>query len=99
MRHLARELGGHQRLDATTLAHQVGTFYKDLQKSTGDAPKWNFHKYLIGRDGRTVSSFGSRTTPDDKALVAAIEAAIASPAKAPGKAAAAKPATPAKGSR
>lgn len=74
-------------------------FYKDLQKSTGEAPKWNFHKYLIGRDGRTVSSFGSRTTPDDKALVAAIEAAIASPAKAPGKAAAAKPATPAKGSR
>lgn len=74
-------------------------FYKDLQESTGEAPKWNFHKYLIGRDGRTVSSFGSRTTPDDKALVAAIEAAIASPAKAPGKAAAAKPATPAKGSR
>lgn len=54
-------------------------FYKDLLAITGEAPKWNFHKYLIGRDGRTVASFGTRTAPDDKALVAAIEAAIAMP--------------------
>ena len=58
--------------------------YKDLLATTGQAPKWNFHKYLIGRDGRTVSSFGTRTAPDDKALVAAIEAALAVPA-APAK--------------
>ena len=49
---------------------------------TGEAPKWNFHKYLVARDGRTVTSFGARTAPDDKALVAAIEAAIAAPAPA-----------------
>ena len=55
-------------------------FYKDLLAATGEAPKWNFHKYLIARDGRTVTSFGTRTAPDDKALVAAIEAAIAVPA-------------------
>ncbi len=51
--------------------------FKDLIKATGEAPSWNFHKYLIARDGRTVTSFGSRTTPGDKALVAAIEAALA----------------------
>ena len=59
--------------------------YKDLLAITGEAPKWNFHKYLVARDGRTVTSFGTRTAPDDKALVAAIEAAIAVP-PAPSKA-------------
>jgi glutathione peroxidase len=39
------------------------------------APKWNFHKYLVGRDG-TVTSFGSRTTPDAPELVGAIEVAL-----------------------
>lgn len=39
------------------------------------APKWNFHKYLVGRDGK-VTSFGSRTTPDAAELVGAIEAAL-----------------------
>ncbi|RZA22049.1 MAG: glutathione peroxidase [Lysobacteraceae bacterium] len=53
--------------------------YKDLLAATGEAPKWNFHKYLIARDGRAVASFGTRTAPDDKALVAAIEAALAVP--------------------
>jgi glutathione peroxidase len=59
--------------DATAL-------YKDLLATTGEAPKWNFHKYLVARDGRTVTSFGTRTAPDDKALVAAIEKALATPA-------------------
>ncbi|QIL20708.1 glutathione peroxidase [Thermomonas sp. HDW16] len=54
--------------------------YKDLLVATGEAPKWNFHKYLIARDGRTVTSFGTRTKPDDKDLVAAIETALAVPA-------------------
>ena len=53
------------------------TTVKALAKATGQVPQWNFHKYLIGRDGRTVASFGTRTAPDDKALVAAIEAALA----------------------
>ena len=47
--------------------------YKSLEKAAGEAPKWNFHKYLVARDGRVVASYGSRTKPDDKTLVAAIE--------------------------
>jgi glutathione peroxidase len=39
------------------------------------APKWNFHKYLVGRDGK-ITSFGSRTTPDAAELVGAIEGAL-----------------------
>mgnify|MGYP006173571591 CR=1 FL=1 len=64
----------------------VNPLFAALAQKTGSAPKWNFHKYLIGRDGRTVKAYGSRTAPDDKALVAAIEAALAAPAT-PAKAA------------
>lgn len=56
--------------------------YRDLIKTTGDTPEWNFHKYLISRDGRVVGSFASRTVPDDKALVAAIERELKTPAAA-----------------
>jgi glutathione peroxidase len=54
--------------------------YVDLQKATGEAPAWNFHKYLIDRDGKVVASFGSRTAPDDPKLVAEIEKLLAAPA-------------------
>ncbi|WP_427312193.1 glutathione peroxidase [Cupriavidus sp. H39] len=53
--------------------------YALLAKQTGTAPKWNFYKYLIGRDGKVVSSYGSRTAPDDKELVAKIEALLGAP--------------------
>ena len=38
-----------------------------------DAPRWNFHKYLIGRDGRIVAAFASAVDPTDPRLIAAIE--------------------------
>lgn len=55
--------------------------YKWIGEQTGEAglPKWNFHKYLIARDGRTVRSFPSTTEPTDSAFVAAIEDALARP--------------------
>lgn len=53
--------------------------YADLIKATGEAPGWNFHKYLVDRSGNVIASFGSRTTPDDPKLVAAIEKALAAP--------------------
>lgn len=63
--------------------HVVGgdatPLYRDLAKAAGQAPQWNFHKYLIGRDGRLVASFGSKTKPDDPQVVAAIEQALAAP--------------------
>lgn len=48
-------------------------FYRHLIAVSGEAPRWNFHKYLLGRDGRVVASFGSSTRPDDVKLIAAIE--------------------------
>lgn len=40
------------------------------------APDWNFHKYVIDRNGRVVASFGSRTKPDAPEVIAAIEKAL-----------------------
>ncbi len=45
-----------------------------------EAPKWNFHKYLVDRSGRIVASFASDTKPDSPEVTAAIEKAIAAPA-------------------
>ncbi len=44
---------------------------------TENEPKWNFHKILIGRDGKPIAGFGSRTAPDSPELKQAIEAALA----------------------
>ncbi|MEQ9504703.1 MAG: glutathione peroxidase [Hyphomonas sp.] len=40
-------------------------------------PGWNFHKVLIKGDGTPLSTYGSKVKPDDKQLVADIEAALA----------------------
>jgi glutathione peroxidase len=50
--------------------------YEQLFKVTGEAPAWNFHKYLIARDGRTVQSFPSAMEPGNRELVLVIEAAL-----------------------
>ncbi len=56
-------------------------FYKWAREELGwlNAPKWNFHKYLVGRDGKLVTSFFSATAPDADRLVRAVEAEIAKP--------------------
>ncbi|MFC7473845.1 glutathione peroxidase [Dankookia sp. GCM10030260] len=48
-----------------------------LAERGGGPPQWNFHKYLVGRDGRTVRGFSTQTGPESRALVQAIEAALA----------------------
>lgn len=37
---------------------------------------WNFEKFLVGQDGRVLARFSPRTTPDDPALIQAIEKAL-----------------------
>mgnify|MGYP000095981257 CR=1 FL=1 len=52
-------------------------FYRQLAGQSGQAPAWNFHKYLISRDGKVVANFPSATAPDSPAVVRAIEAQLA----------------------
>ena len=51
--------------------------YADLARATGQAPDWNFHKYLVGRDGKPVASFESAIEPNDRRLVGAMEKELA----------------------
>jgi glutathione peroxidase len=51
--------------------------YQWLGASTGKVPAWNFSKYLIGKDGKPIAFWASKTTPDDPALAAEIEKALA----------------------
>ena len=51
-------------------------FFKQLAKDPGQRPKWNFYKYLIGRDGRLIDSYNSLTNPDSKGLTQAIEKSL-----------------------
>jgi len=66
----------------TAKEHVIGAdahpLYKWVARELGEdaAPKWNFHKYLFGRDGAIAGTFGSRTAPDAAELKAAIHEAL-----------------------
>jgi glutathione peroxidase len=47
--------------------------FADLARTSGQSPKWNFHKYLVERGGKRVQSFASAVAPDDPKLISAIE--------------------------
>lgn len=54
-------------------------FYQWARDEAGfiGAPKWNFHKYLIGKDGRFVTWFSSMTSPTADKVITAIESELA----------------------
>ncbi|WP_395318188.1 glutathione peroxidase [Variovorax sp. UC74_104] len=47
--------------------------FKQLAQASGTTPKWNFYKYLIGRDGKVVQAWSSMTAPDENGFVSVIE--------------------------
>ncbi|MHC4758321.1 MAG: CIA30 family protein [Planctomycetota bacterium] len=49
---------------------------EEANKPYGGAIKWNFNKFLIGKDGKTVGRFGSDTEPTDAELVSEVEKAL-----------------------
>ena len=50
--------------------------YKELASAAGTYPKWNFHKYLISRDGELVASYRSAIDPLDESVVGEIRKQI-----------------------
>jgi glutathione peroxidase len=52
---------------------EANPLHANLAKLTGEAPKWNFTKYLIDRSGKVVDYFPSKVTPEDPQLVGKIE--------------------------
>ena len=59
-------------------------FYAWAESQLGESavPGWNFHKLLIGRDGRLIAAFGTRVEPTSEEIRAAINAALAVPTTA-----------------
>lgn len=51
-------------------------FYVQLAEVSSTYPQWNFHKYLIGRDGKFITHFTPHTKPSDPMIITAIEQAL-----------------------
>ena len=62
----------------TVIGPDAHPLYKWIaaQAGEGAAPKWNFHKYLIGKDGSLVGAWPSRVRPGGSEIVEAIEGAL-----------------------
>jgi glutathione peroxidase len=61
--------GDHRHPLYTELAGKNSPFPGDI--------KWNFNKFLIGKDGKIIKRFDSKVTPDSPEMTQAIEAALA----------------------
>jgi len=48
-------------------------FFKHLSEKTGSSPKWNFHKYLIGKDGVVIDSYSTVTGPGSNRIIKKID--------------------------
>ncbi|WP_300649015.1 glutathione peroxidase [Hydrogenophaga sp.] len=57
----------------SVVGREANPLYKQLAQKTGETPQWNFHKYLIGRDGQTVRSYPSTLDPKNPSIVKDIE--------------------------
>lgn len=65
-------------IEASPVARgEVNPVFAELRRQGATLPRWNFHKYVVGRDGQLLAEFGSRTTPEDPELRAAVELALA----------------------
>ncbi|MBY0468106.1 MAG: glutathione peroxidase [Burkholderiaceae bacterium] len=64
---------------STSAGADVNPLYAELRKATGSAPRWNFHKYVIARDGKTAESYSALTAPDDKSFIETIDKLLAAP--------------------
>ena len=62
----------------TVVGSNAHPFYRWIVEQTGEAgePRWNFHKYLIDREGNLVDVWPSRVEPLSNEVVAAIEALL-----------------------
>jgi glutathione peroxidase len=47
--------------------------FQALYQASGERPRWNFHKYLINRNGELVGSYRSSVAPGNKKFINAIE--------------------------
>ena len=61
-----------------TMPIPQNALYKDLIAAAGEAPQWNFHKFLIDKNGKVIGSFASAVEPGSAKMTRAIEGALGS---------------------
>jgi glutathione peroxidase len=59
-----------------TPSSNASPFYEALSRAANTQPKWNFHKYLISKNGQIIANFPSEVSPLDARITKAIEAAL-----------------------
>src|SRR5262245_23315995 len=67
------------KIDVNGPARHPVYAYLTSQATAPDGPgdiKWNFAKFLVGRDGAVIARFGPQIEPGDPALVKALEGAL-----------------------
>jgi glutathione peroxidase len=51
--------------------------YQYLTEAKGGDVRWNFTKFLVGKDGKVLDRFESKVTPESPELTGAVEKALA----------------------
>ena len=72
----AGDAGAAQALHRLTAPGEMGHLFKVLAEQA-NAPKWNFYKYVIARDGQSVVSFNSMADPKSGSFVREVEKQLA----------------------
>ena len=57
---------------------EANPLFRELAAQSGTTPKWNFYKYLIGRDGKVVESYSSMVSPQSRGFVSDLEKQLGS---------------------
>ena len=63
----------------TVSGKDASPLFRQLAAASGTAPRWNFYKYIVSRDGLAVTSFNSMADPGSSKFVAEIEKQLAKP--------------------
>jgi glutathione peroxidase len=64
---------------SSVVGANANAVFRELAATTGSAPRWNFHKYLVDRKGEKVLAYASAVTPGDREFVVEIERLLAQP--------------------
>jgi glutathione peroxidase len=62
---------------STVKSVNANPLFAELTTRTGNAPHWNFHKYVVDRTGTRVTSFSDGVKPDARDLVVLVERLLA----------------------
>ena len=63
--------------EKTSVRQNPDELWRELTTQPNSTPpNWNFGKYLVGSDGRLIAAWGSKVTPEDERITAAIESAL-----------------------